>query len=143
MADFGCHRIEVLLDLLGPLTVARGVATNVRFKNRDVEDTCVAHLEFKSGAQATVSVSHAAFERRDTLEIIATDGSLFVPVLNEGILRVTTAKGVREERHPPHPNLHQPLVEDFVAAVREGRPPTVSGEVGLAVQSVLTAIYAE
>src|SRR6185436_20549143 len=44
MADFGCHRIEVLLDLLGPVKEARGFPSNVRFQNRDVEDTCVARL---------------------------------------------------------------------------------------------------
>ena len=141
MADFGCHRIEVLLDLMGPVKTTLGFLANVRFKDRDVEDTCVAHLGFENGARVTISVSHAAQERRDTLEIIGTLGSLHVPVLNEGRLRVITAEGVREEHHPPHANLHQPLVEDFVAALLAGRDSTVSGEIGLAVQRVLAAIY--
>ena len=38
-------------------------------------------------------------------------------------------------------NLHQPLVEDFVAAVRDRRPPAVTGEMGLAVTRALDAIY--
>jgi len=141
MADFGCHRIEVLLDLLGPRANTHGFPTNVRFRDRQVEDTCVAHVQFASGAQALVTVTHAAHERRDTLEIIGTLGSLQVPVLNEGGLRVVTAQGTREERHPPHANLHQPLVEDFVAAARAGRDPAVTGEMGLEVQRVLAAIY--
>jgi predicted dehydrogenase len=58
-------------------------------------------------------------------------------------LRVVTATGAREERHPPHPNLHQPLVEDFVAAVREGREPLVTGEVGLDVARVVARIYGQ
>lgn len=141
MADFGCHRIEVLLNLLGPVTSTRGFLSNVRFKDREVEDTCVAHFDFESGAHATISVSHAALERRDTLEIVGTRGSLHVPVLNEGALRILTPQGSRIEHHPPHQNLHQPLVDDFVAAVREGREPAVPGETGLAVQRVLAAIY--
>jgi predicted dehydrogenase len=141
MADFGCHRIEVLLDLLGPAARTHGFPSNVRFKDREVEDTCVAHLEFASGALALVTVTHAALERRDTLEILATEGSAYVPVLNEGVLRIVTAQGTREERHPPHANLHQPLVEDFVAAARAGRDPVVTGEAGLEVQRVLAAIY--
>jgi predicted dehydrogenase len=32
-------------------------------------------------------------------------------------------------------------VEDFVAAVREGRPPAVTGEIGLEVNRVLEEIY--
>lgn len=141
MADFGCHRIEVLLDLLGPLAEAHGFSDNVRFRARDVEDTCVAHLRFRSGSVAVLSVTHAAHERRDTLEIFGTLGSAHSRVLNEGDLRVVTSHGVREERHPPHPNFHQPLVEDFVDAVQAGRDPAVSGEVGLEVTRVLDRIY--
>src|SRR6185295_18177821 len=64
MADFGCHRLEVLLDLLGPLERVQGFPANVRFLEREVEDTCVAHLQFQSGAQAVLSVTHAAREAR-------------------------------------------------------------------------------
>ena len=84
MADFGCHRIEVLLDLLGPVAEVHGFPDNVRYKEREVEDTCVAHLRFRSGAVAVLAVTHAAFESRDTLEIFGTRGSAHVGVLNQG-----------------------------------------------------------
>jgi predicted dehydrogenase len=141
MMDFGCHRIEVLLDLLGPVHQAQGFPANVRFRDRDVEDTCVAHLRFRNGAEAVLAVTHAASERRDTFDIHGTAGSIHVPVLNDGLMKIVTAGGPREERHPPHPNLHQPLVEDFVAAVREGRDPAVGGSIGLEVNRLLDAIY--
>jgi len=143
MADFGCHRVEVLLDLLGPVAEVHGFPGNVRYKEREVEDTCVAHLRFRSGAVAVLAVTHAAAEPRDTLEVFGTQGSAHVGVLNQGALRVVTGAGTREERHPPHPNLHQPLVEDFVAALREGREPAVTGEVGLEVARVMDRIYGE
>jgi predicted dehydrogenase len=143
MADFGCHRIEVLLDLLGPVAEVHGFPDNVRYKEREVEDTCVAHLRFREGAVAVLAVTHAALESRDTLEILGTRGSAQVSVLNQGALRVLTGGGTREEQHPPHPNLHQPLVEDFVAAVREDREPAVTGEVGLEVARVMARIYGE
>jgi len=143
MADFGCHRIEVLLDLLGPVAEVRGFPGNVRYREREVEDTCVAHLRFRSGAVAVLAVTHAVSEPRDTLEIFGTRGSAHVDVLNQGGLRVVAGAGTRDERHPPHPNLHQPLVEDFVAAVREGREPAVTGEVGLEVARVVAGIYGQ
>ncbi|MGH9314126.1 MAG: Gfo/Idh/MocA family protein [Vicinamibacterales bacterium] len=142
MFDFGCHRIEVLLDLLGPVDEVHGFPANVRFHDRAVEDTCTAHLGFRNGAQAVLTVTHAAQEPQDTLEIFATKGSAHVDVLNEGGLRIVTADGAREERHPPHANLHQPLVEDFVGAIRENREPAVTGEIGLEVARVVDAIYA-
>jgi predicted dehydrogenase len=141
MMDFGCHRIEVLLDLLGPVVEVRAKPSNVRFPDREVEDTCVAHLRFRSGAEAVLAVTHAAQESRDALQLFATGGSAHVDVLNQGTLRIVTTDGIREERHPPHANLHQPLVEDFVAAVRDGREPTVTGEIGLEVNRVLATIY--
>lgn len=141
MADFGCHRIEVLLDLLGPVADVHGFPANVRYREREVEDTCTAHLRFRSGAVAILEVSHAAAEPRDTFGIFGTRGSAHVSVLNQGGLRVVAPGGTREERHPPHPNLHQPLVEEFVAAVRGGREPAVTGEVGLAVARVVARVY--
>jgi predicted dehydrogenase len=143
MADFGCHRVEVLLDLLGPLADARGASSRARFRDREVEDTCLATLRFRSGAAAAIAVTHAAQERRDAVEIYGTRGSAHVPVLNAGTVRIVTADGAREERHPPHPNLHQPLVEDFVAAVRADREPAVTGEVGLEVARAVEMIYRE
>ncbi len=141
MADFGCHRLQILLDLLGPLAEAHGFPTRVAFREREVEDTCVAHLRFQSGAEAVLSVTHAALESRDTLELFGTEGSAHVAPLNQGALKIVTAVGVREEAHPPHANLHQPLVEDFVAAVREARDPAVTGEMGIEVARAIAAIY--
>jgi predicted dehydrogenase len=141
MFDFGCHRIEVLLDLLGPVAEARGFPANIRFREREVEDTCIAHLRFRGGAEALLAVTHAAHEPRDSFDVFGTSGSAHVPVLNKGTLRVTSSSGAREEQHPPHPNLHQPLVEDFVTAVRDEREPAVSGEIGREVSRVLAEVY--
>jgi predicted dehydrogenase len=143
MADFGCHRVEVLLHLLGPLVRAQGASCRARFREREVEDTCLATLRFRSGASGVIAVTHAAYERRDTLEIYGTRGSAHVDVLNAGTVRIVTAAGAREEHHPPHANLHQPLVEDFVAALREGREPAVTGAVGLEVARAIEMIYRE
>ncbi|MFN8090886.1 MAG: Gfo/Idh/MocA family oxidoreductase [Vicinamibacteria bacterium] len=142
MADFGCHRIEVLLDLLGPVAEVHGFPAHVRYREREVEDSCTAHLRFRSGATAVLEVSHAAAEPRDTFGIFGTRGSAHVSVLNLGGLRVVAPGGTREEAHPPHPNLHQPLVEDFLAAVRDGCEPAVTGEAGLEVAKVVARIYA-
>jgi predicted dehydrogenase len=141
MADFGCHRVEVLLDLLGPVEEARGLSARVRFKDREVEDTCVAELRFRGGATAVLAVTHAAQERRDSVELFGTLGSAHIASLNSGVVRIVTAAGEREERHPPHANLHQPLVEDFVRALDEGREPTVTGAIGLEVARTIEAIY--
>ena len=142
MTDFGCHRIEVLLNLFGRAVEVKGLTSNVVFE-REVEDTACALMKFEGGAQAVLSVTHAAREPQDTLEVFGDVGSVRVGVLNEGRLRIRTAGGEREEVHAPHANLHQPLIEDFARAVIEGGRPRVDGAMGQAVSEVLELIYRE
>jgi len=140
MADFGCHRIEVLINLLGAVKTVRGLAGRAAFE-REVEDTATACFEFHSGAQATVCVTHAAAQARDSLEIYGTEGSISVPVLNRGEFTIRSAMGQRRVNAPHHSNVHLPLIEDFVDAVERDRDPAVGGEVGREVDRLLSLIY--
>ncbi|MBN1781935.1 Gfo/Idh/MocA family oxidoreductase [bacterium] len=140
MMDFGCHRIEVMLDLLGPIRTVRSVLSNLKYK-RDVEDTAVAYFEFENGAVGILAVTHSTFENRDTVQIFGTQGSIHIPVLNEGRLMLRTASGDQKEHLPPHNNLHMPLIEDFTQAVLRNREPAVNGRTGLEVNRILSRIY--
>src|SRR5260221_9189176 len=55
MFDFGCHRIEVLINVFGPVTEVKAMTANVVFA-REVEDTATALLRFGRGACAVLSV---------------------------------------------------------------------------------------
>lgn len=140
MFDFGCHRVEVLLDIFGPIKDVKGTMGNVLF-DRAVEDVATAQFHFQSGACATLNVSHAAFEAQDTLDVFCSRGSIKVPVLNQGTMRVINEKGERIEEHPPAGNIHQPLIDDFVISIIDDRPPVVSGEIGKMVADVVERIY--
>src|SRR6185503_18826507 len=129
MFDFGCHRIEVLLDLLGNITEVKATLANAFF-DREVEDVATAMFRFERGTVGTLTVTHAAREPQDSFDLFCTAGSIHIPVLNEGTMRVLTKNGERIETHPNHPNIHQPLIHDFALAVSENRDPIVSGEVG-------------
>ena len=142
MMDYGCHRIEVLTNLLGPIRQVQAFTDQVRLQ-RDVEDTSGAFFKFESGARAMLVVTHAAFESRDSLDLYGSEGSVHVPVLNEGGMVVKTVEGERCESHPPHQNLHQPLVENFVQALIEGRDPEVGGDIGREVTRIEELIYSQ
>src|SRR2546425_7254886 len=124
MFDFGCHGIEVLANILGGIKQVRGMTANVVF-DRAVEDPAAALFQFESGTCGALTITHAAHEPQDTLDLFGSHGSLHVPILNEGKLRVVNEKGERTESLPPAANLHQPLIEDFVAAVTADREPVV------------------
>lgn len=143
MADFGCHRIEVLTSLFGPVKAVRGESGNLLFRDRAAEDTCTANLEFENGTWATLTVTHAAMESQDTLDIFGSEGALHVGSLNSGGLRIRTATGEHNENHPPHANLHQPLIENFCTAIRQGQPPAVDGECGRDVSRIVELIYSQ
>jgi predicted dehydrogenase len=140
MFDFGCHRIEVLLDLFGEIDDVKSTLANVVF-DREVEDVATAIFQFERGTYGTLTVTHAARERQDTLDLFCTAGSIHIPVLNEGTMRVLTTTGERVEAHPNPPNIHQPLIDDFARAVIENREPVVTGEIGRAVASIEARIY--
>lgn len=140
MFDFGCHRIEVLLDLLGPITDVKATLANTFF-NREVEDFATAIFHLERGMSATLTVSHAAHEPQDTLDLFCSRGSIHIPVLNHGTMRVLTSNGERTETHPTATNIHQPLIEDFTRALLEDRDPLVTGTIGRAVAVVEEQIY--
>ncbi len=142
MMDFGCHRLEVLLHLFGPAQLRCGGAAKVVFPEREVEDTAVAWLSFRGGGTGLLTVSTAVRQPADTLDIHGTEGSIRVPVLNQGVIHVRSSQGERREEHPPHPNLHLPYIEAVTRAFLANEPPPVPGETGLGVAVLEEAIYA-
>lgn len=141
MFDFGCHRIEALINIFGTAREVTSLVSSVVL-NHDVEDTAASLIQFESGTCAVLSVTHAASETRDTLDVFGTRGSIHVPVLNGGEMRLKTASNDRIESHPPALNIHRPLIEDFIDAVLADREPGVSGETGLRVARIEEQIYA-
>jgi hypothetical protein len=64
-----------------------------------------------------------------------------VAALAAGHVRILNGAGDRAESHPPHANVHLPLVEDFVDAARTGREPRVTGDIGRTVAQLEAEIY--
>ena len=140
MMDFGCHRLEVLINLFGAVSSVESNVSNAAF-GRDVEDTASALLKFENGCTATLTVTHAAIESQDTLDIFGTKGSIHIPVLNTGEMTVRTGKDARTEKQPPAANIHQPLIDDFAKAVLNDRAPGVDGATGREVSLLVERIY--
>ena len=140
MFDFGCHRIEVLLNVLNSVKYVKGFTANIAF-DLEVEDTATAYLTFDCGANAILNVTRASYEPADTLDIYGSKGSIHIPVLNGAVLTVQTHSGRRTEEHPPHSNIHQPLIADFINAVLEDRAPSVGANTGREVNRILELAY--
>jgi predicted dehydrogenase len=142
MMDFGCHRIELLMYLLGNVRNVRSLVSN-GVLGREIEDTAAALLQFESGTCASITVTHAAIEAQDTLDIFGTSGSIHIPVLNQGNLVIRRGEQERAESHPPDKNLHGPLIADFADAVLNDHEPHVTGETGRQISQLIERIYAD
>ncbi|MBB6481248.1 Gfo/Idh/MocA family protein [Spirochaeta isovalerica] len=140
MMDMGCHRLELLHYLFGEIADLTSTLKTLRFQ-REVEDTSVALLTFKTGLMANVASLHTVQEPRDTIEIYGTEGSIHVENLNEGIYRIVKNGEKEKGVCPPRTNAHSPLIDDFCRAIREERDPAVTGDWALKTTELLDRIY--
>ncbi|HET7747566.1 MAG TPA: Gfo/Idh/MocA family oxidoreductase [Vicinamibacteria bacterium] len=153
----GIHLVDLLVWLLGEVEeVEARIATAAR--DIEVEDVLVATLRFASGALGTVAATTCAapgFPHR--VEIYGTRGG--VQVEGDAVTRweeegkdaaaanarlseparIAAGPGASPTGIPA--SAHGRLVADFIASIRESRPPLVSGEEGRRALSVVLAIY--
>ena len=125
----GIHTVDLLLHLLGPVAHVGG-RTATRVHRIEAEDTAVVMLEFVNGALATIqatTAAHSAQPRR--VEVVGTKGTV---VFSE----TATSAAVANERP------HQRIVEDFLDAIRDRRPPICDGYEGRRSVEVVEAVYA-
>jgi predicted dehydrogenase len=141
--DNGVHAVDRLRWWLGSdvVWVAGRVANRLHIS--EGEDTGQALLAYANGAQATVTQSRAVARPASTsvTELVGTQG--VIRVHSWGEVQIARAGATAWETVPVTRTRsgHEGEIAEFVAAVREGRPPSVSGEDGaIAVETVL-AIY--
>ncbi|WP_146119382.1 Gfo/Idh/MocA family protein [Blastopirellula marina] len=137
--DVGSHRIDVLLRLFGEVVDVRAVCS--RKSPDEVENVANFVLQFADGVQASVTCLFDAVQDSDSLVVVGTKGIADLSPLNSGRLILRNELGDQVEQHSPHANFNVPLIEDFVAAIEEDRPPLVSGVDGLLVNEVIERIY--
>lgn len=142
LMDFGCHRIEVLLKLLGAVKRATGVIGNI-YTDNDVEDTATVSMVFANDATGLVSVTRGGTLERDKVIIQGTRGAIRVDTLSAGWMTIANEEGTRRETLPCHEIPHLPLIEAFCRSIREKTNPAVDGRIGLAVQEVIETVYKE
>ena len=140
MMDFGCHRIEVLVNLFGDITDVKSITDTIHY-DRSVEDTASALLKFKAGMRGVLNVNHAILESQDTLDIWATEGSIHVSTLNKGDFTMITPDGIATESHPPHKNVHLPHIQAFTDSVLNDTLVPVDGNEGKKITAILDLIY--
>jgi predicted dehydrogenase len=88
-----------------------------------VEDNATVIIDYENGLRGIVDVRWHSKVNRDECRIRGTDGDMELTPLNGPEL---VYPGGRESL-PPHANLHYPIIENFVDAVRGKAPMLASG----------------
>jgi predicted dehydrogenase len=145
MMEMAVHRLEVLLNFAAePLEVNALVETV--HHDWPVDDTDAILLKFADGTIGVHSTVLCSNPRRDMAHIDGTEGRIMIDALEFGAdsLRLETAKGIEEVAVEPldSPYFDLPMIDDFVAAVREGREPVCDAATGFKVQAVADAAFA-
>jgi predicted dehydrogenase len=117
--DVGCHQLDVLDYLFGPISQVCGQAAN-QAGLYPAEDIVCAHFLFESGVVGSgvwcFTVSEAV--ATDQIEILGDRGEIVFPAFDKTSITVKTAQGI-EEYHATWPeHVAQPLIQTIVDELR-------------------------
>lgn len=140
LMDIGSHRIDLFLDLFGPIAKVKAIC-NTQHGDFPVEDTALLIMQFESGMTGHLQVHFASRADPDQLVIQGSHGRIVVQPLNAGRLTLQNASGETTEVHPPASNFNGPMIADFVDAIQSKREPLVSGGVGRSTSVVMEQAY--
>ncbi len=163
------HQLDILLWLLGPAAEVSGYWANVNHPGIEVDDTAVVSLRFQNGGLGSIATSvsqqpgvytkvHVHGSNGASVGVETDRGATFIagvsgiaePPLNdlwtipgeEHLLAEFQAQDrARFSSVDATTHYHALQIADFLAAIREGRPPLVTGEDGRAVVELFTAVY--
>ncbi len=163
------HQLDILQWLMGPIDEISGYWANLNHPYIEVEDTATAMIRFRSGGLATITTSlsqkpglftkvHIHGSNGASVGVETDRGATFVagmseiaePPLNDlwtipgeehllGEFQAADRARFREIRPTEH--YHGLQIQDFLQAIRDDRPPLVSGEEGRTVVAMFSAIY--
>jgi predicted dehydrogenase len=140
LSDMGTHMFDVLIGLLGLPASIYACCTN-RVHAWDVEDTAAALMTLPDGAHVTLSISWASKTWLHAFEITGSEARLTWQPYDSGPVTVARGRENQAVEAPQHENVHQPLIEDFVQAVRDGRPAACPLPEAAKTTRLLAALY--
>lgn len=140
ISDMGSHMFDVLIGLLGmPKKLFAQCDTLVN--DWDVEDAASILMTLQGGTQVNALFGWCSKTWRHEFEVVGTEGRVNWLPFDSGQVHVTMGRENKTLQLPPAENVHLPLVEDFVAALRAGRPPVCPLSEAVKTNRLIDAIY--
>jgi predicted dehydrogenase len=154
----GIHYVDLLRWTMGPVIEVSAIYATEDHQV-EVEDTALAVLRFTSGAVGTIVSSTAVFPGfAQRLEVSGTGGTVVVEdgeIVRRAFTSDSPDPGLRGTRLPRPASAegaaanaaalgvasHTAQIADLLAAVEQGREPSVTGRNGREVLEVVSAVY--
>jgi predicted dehydrogenase len=136
LMDVGCHRIDLLLHLLGGVADVTAFTDAVAWEFA-ADNSSNLLLRFAAGAHAMASFHWTVGFVTDEFEIVGTTGSILAAPLGGTQITVRTAAGVRECATPRAEFTYAALLAAVEAGVLDG----LAGIEALQVNQVIEAAY--
>jgi len=155
------HTVDSLLYLAGPVKSVQATAACLAHERIEVEDHCVALLEFESGARGVIEASTCTWSKDGhpaRVQLAGTEGSVFLADESFEIwdfkdekpedaeIKTTLMKGQEAGLGANDPTAinsyqHQRNFEEVVQAIAEGREPSTSATEARKSVELIRAIY--
>ncbi len=140
LSDMGTHMFDVLIGLLGmPRSVFAKVGTLVQ--PYEADDSAAIVMTMPTGIQVVASFNWNSKTWSHEFEIVGTEAKLKWHPYDAGKVIKTMGRETSELDLPNPENVHLPLVQDFVDALRQGRRPLVPLDEAIKTNALLDAIY--
>jgi len=112
--DIGCHTLDILDWLFGPIVSASGHASN-QLGAYPPEDTVAMSFAFGNGMLGTGLWNFDSYKHHDQIEVVGDEGRIVFATFGNGPITVENARGTHEH-HVENPlHIQQPLIETMVA----------------------------
>jgi Predicted dehydrogenases and related proteins len=147
----GIHTLDLLISLAGLPVEAMAYAVTTPVHRMETEDLVAGAVRFENGAIGTVSATTCAYPGvPDSIEVIGTkgmarmEGATLIARFHDGSdIELDDGElggGAGADPMAFSHMHHRAVIEDFVGAVEQGRPPRVSGREALKVHRLIDAL---
>ena len=140
ISDMGTHMFDVMIGLLGMPSSVYAKCENLVHR-WDVEDSASIIMKLPDGAQVTASFNWNSETWRHEFEIVGTKAKIYWHSYDSGEVVKTVGRQIDILDLAPAENVHLPIVEDFVQAVKEGRQPACPLAEAAKTNALVDAIY--
>lgn len=136
--DVGCHALDILDYLLGPIAAVQGVS-KVRNCQGGMDDTVACQLSFASGALGTALWCFESGAKQDSIQIIGSKGQLVCQLFAKDIT-ITVGGETRVLEIPAPAYVQQPMVHHVVALLQGQAVDVCTADIALRTARVMQAI---